>query len=51
MKTISIFKYWDYFSVIIDDLFKTGDFLILTLLAIVLIIAAIRVFQKKDIPT
>jgi ABC-2 type transport system permease protein len=51
MKTISIFKYWDYFSVIIDNLFKTGDFLILTLLAIVLIIAAIRVFQKKDIPT
>jgi ABC-2 type transport system permease protein len=51
MKTISIFKYWDYFSVIIDDLFKTGDFLILTLLAIVLIITAIRVFQKKDIPT
>ncbi|NIO36461.1 ABC transporter permease subunit [Candidatus Bathyarchaeota archaeon] len=51
MKTISIFKYWDYFSVIIDDLFKGGDFLILTVLAIVLVIIAIRVFQKKDIPT
>jgi len=51
MKTISIFKYWDYFSVIIDNLFKTGDFLILTLLAIMLIITAIQIFQKKDIPT
>jgi len=51
MKTISIFKYWDYFSVIIDDLFKGGDFLILTLVAIVLVVTAIRVFQKKDIPT
>ncbi|MDH5494733.1 MAG: ABC transporter permease, partial [Candidatus Bathyarchaeota archaeon] len=51
MKTISIFKYWDYFSVIIDDLFKGGDFLILIVLAIALVITAIRVFQKKDIPT
>jgi len=51
MKTISIFKYWDYFSVIIDNLFKGGDFLILTVLAIALIITTIRVFQKKDIPT
>ncbi|UCD26688.1 MAG: ABC transporter permease subunit [Candidatus Bathyarchaeota archaeon] len=51
MKTISIFKYWDYFSVIIDDLFKVGDFLILTVMAIVLVITVIRVFQKKDIPT
>ncbi len=51
MKTISIFKYWDYFSVIIDGLFKTGDFLILALLATVLIVTTIQVFQKKDIPT
>ena len=51
MKTISIFKYWDYSSVIIDDLFKAGDFVILTLLAIILIIIGIWVFEKKDIPT
>jgi ABC-2 type transport system permease protein len=51
MKTISIFKYWDYSAVIIDNLFKSGDFVILTVLAIVLIISAIRVFEKKDIPT
>jgi ABC-2 type transport system permease protein len=51
MKTISIFKYWDYSSVIIDDLFKTGDFILLAVLAILLIISGIWVFEKKDIPT
>jgi len=51
MKTISIFKYWDYSSVIIDNLFKTGDFILLAVLAIVLIIIGIWVFEKKDIPT
>jgi ABC-type transport system involved in multi-copper enzyme maturation permease subunit len=51
MKTISIFNYWDYSSVIIDDLFKAGDFLVLTLVTIVLLIIGIWVFEKKDIPT
>jgi ABC-2 type transport system permease protein len=51
MKRISIFNYWDYSSVIIDDLFKTGDFIVLALLAIALIIIGIWVFEKKDIPT
>jgi ABC-2 type transport system permease protein len=50
MKTISIFNYWDYSSVIIDDLFKAGDFILLTILAIVLLIIGIWVFEKKDIP-
>ncbi len=51
MKSISIFKYWDYFSVIIDDLFKAGDFILLTMLAIVVLIIGMWVFEKKDIPT
>jgi ABC-type transport system involved in multi-copper enzyme maturation permease subunit len=51
MKTISIFNYWDYSSVIIDDLFKPGDFIILTALAIVLIAIGVWVFEKKDVPT
>jgi len=51
MKTISIFKYWDYSSVIIDDLFKPGDFIILTALAVVLIAICVWAFEKKDIPT
>jgi ABC-2 type transport system permease protein len=51
MKSISIFKYWDYLSIIIDDLFKAGDFILLTMLAIVILIITIWVFGKKDIPT
>jgi ABC-2 type transport system permease protein len=51
MKTVSIFKYWDYSGVIIDDVFKSGDFVILTVLAIVLFIIGVWVFEKKDIPT
>lgn len=50
MKTISIFNYWDYSSVIIDDLFKAGDFIVLTMLAVVLLIIGIWVFKRKDIP-
>jgi len=51
MKTIAVFKYWDYFSVIIDDVFKVGDFTLLAVLSIVLVIISIKVFEKKDIPT
>jgi len=51
MKTVSIFNYWDYSSVIFDNLFKAGDFVILAAVAIVIIIISIWVFEKKDIPT
>jgi len=51
MKTVSIFNYWDYSSVIFDDLFKAGVFVILAAVAIVIIIISIWVFEKKDIPT
>lgn len=50
MKTISAFKYWDYLSVIIDGFFKAGDFVLLTILAGVILIASIWIFGKKDIP-
>jgi ABC-2 type transport system permease protein len=51
MKSISVFKYWDYFSVIVDDLFKAGDFVLLMMLTIVILIISMWVFEKKDIPT
>jgi len=51
MKTVSIFNYWDYSSVIFDDLFKAGDFVILAAVAIAIIVISIWVFEKKDIPT
>ena len=50
MKTISIFNYWDYSSVIIDGFFKAGDFILLTILAITLLIIGMWIFEKKDIP-
>ena len=50
MKTISIFNYWDYSSVIIDGFFKTGDFILLTILAIALLVIGMWIFEKKDIP-
>jgi hypothetical protein len=51
MKTISIFNYWDYSSVIIDGFFKVGDFIVLTILAIALLIIGMWIFEKKDIST
>lgn len=51
MKTITVFKYWDYFSVIIDNVFKAGDFILLAVLSIVLVIISIKIFEKKDVPT
>ena len=51
MKTISIFNYWDYTSVIIDNLFKPSDFITLTTVAVLLLITSIWIFEKKDIPT
>jgi ABC-2 type transport system permease protein len=51
MKAVSIFNYWDYSSVIFDNLFKAGDFVILAAVAIAIIVLSIWVFEKKDIPT
>jgi ABC-2 type transport system permease protein len=51
MKTISIFNYWDYSSVIFDDLFKSGDFVTLVAVAIAILVISVWVFEKKDIPT
>ncbi len=51
IKSVNIFNYWDYSSVIFDNLFKAGDFVILVAVAIAMIIISIWVFEKKDIPT
>jgi ABC-2 type transport system permease protein len=51
MKTISIFNYWDYSSVIFDNVFKVGDFIILAIVATAVIVLSVWVFEKKDIPT
>jgi ABC-2 type transport system permease protein len=51
MKVISIFNYWDYSSVIFENVFKVENFIALTITAIVLLFIGVWVFEKKDIPT
>jgi hypothetical protein len=51
LKTTSIFEYWDYGSVIFDNIFKVIDFIGLTVLSILILAASILALQRKDIPT
>jgi ABC-2 type transport system permease protein len=50
MKAISIFEYWDYTSVVFDNVFKAADFIGLTIVSVLILIASILVFERKDIP-
>ena len=51
LKTVSVFSYWDYSSVIFDGMFKAGDFVFLVAVAAAIIGVSVWVFEKKDIPT
>jgi ABC-2 type transport system permease protein len=51
LKTATIFEYWDYTSVIFDNVFKVVDFIGLTLVALFIFVASILILQRKDIPT
>ncbi len=46
----TISYYWDYNSILLDGIFKLGDFLVLSLLTFIVLAAAIYVFDKEDIP-
>jgi hypothetical protein len=50
MKAISIFEYWDYTSVVFDNVFKATDFIGLTVVSVLILIAGVFVFERKDIP-
>jgi len=50
MKTISIFHYWDYVAPLIDNVFKLGDFVVLSVVASLLLVFTIYLFEKKDVP-
>ena len=49
-KYATIMHYWDYNSVLYDGLFKTADFIGLFVVTGVILMLAIYVFKKKDIP-
>ena len=50
LKYLTVIQYWDYSSVLFDGVFKGGDFLLLSLVVVALIVASIWSFSKKDIP-
>jgi ABC-type transport system involved in multi-copper enzyme maturation permease subunit len=50
LKYASIMYYWDYNTVMYDGLFKVGDFIGLFVVTGVILVLAVYVFKKKDIP-
>jgi len=48
--TFTILSYWDYNSVLLDEIFKTEHFLGLIILALIIFVAAILIFEREDIP-
>ncbi|ODS35440.1 MAG: hypothetical protein A7315_05565 [Candidatus Altiarchaeales archaeon WOR_SM1_79] len=51
LKYLSIMHYWDYNSILLDGNFNIGYFIGLLIASIVILIAAIYIFKKRDIPT
>jgi ABC-2 type transport system permease protein len=50
LKYISIMHYWDYNSMLLDDVFNTGYFIGLLVASLVVLAMAILIFKKRDIP-
>lgn len=51
LKYMSIMHYWDYNSMLIDDVFNVGYFLGLLVASLLILVGAIYIFKKRDIPT
>jgi ABC-type transport system involved in multi-copper enzyme maturation permease subunit len=51
LKYVSIMHYWDYNSMLIDEVFNTGYFFGLLVASLIILIFAIFIFKKRDIPT
>lgn len=50
LKYISIMHYWDYNSMLLDDVFNTGYFFGLLVASLIILGCAIYIFKKRDIP-
>jgi len=48
--TFTILTYWDYNSVLLDRVFKAEHFLGLIILALIIFVAAVLIFEREDIP-
>ncbi len=51
LTTLTILTYWDYNSVILDGVFKTWHFVGLFILAMIIFVGALSLFDRQDIPT
>ena len=51
LKYASVIHYWDYNSVLFDGIFSVGDFVLLSVVSAILLVVAMFVFNKRDIPT
>lgn len=50
VKNYSILGYWDYNEVLFDKVFSYTDFIVLIVVSIIILIAALYMFNRKDIP-
>ena len=50
LKYVSIMHYWDYNSMLIDDIFNVGYFFALFVGSMIILGFAIYIFKKRDIP-
>ncbi len=50
LRTFTIATYWDYNSILLDNVFKIEDFILLVIIGVIVFVAALIVFEKSDIP-
>lgn len=50
LHTVTALAYWDYNSVLLDGVFVAGDFVLLLVLAALILLAAMILFDRMDIP-
>ncbi len=51
LKYFSIFEYWDYNDVLFDNTFNLGHFSGLFVASLVILVVAMYIFDKRDMPT
>ncbi|UCE73382.1 MAG: ABC transporter permease subunit [Methanomassiliicoccales archaeon] len=50
LKYVSIMHYWDYNSMLLDGVFNTGYFIGLLIASLIILVVAVYIFKKRDIP-
>ncbi len=50
LESYTIVSYWDHETMLFDEIYSTSDFLFIFGFSLILILVAIQLFEKKDIP-